>query len=107
MSTSGRAPGISQLDEAHGLRLRGEREAALRVAASRLRAAREDLGAAMLLARLLLDFDRAQVAGELGARLVDARLRRGDLPNAWVAAQIALEAGGFADDSLRRAIKRS
>jgi cAMP-dependent protein kinase regulator len=102
MSASGRAPGVSQLDEAHGLRLRGEREAALRVAASRLRAAREDLDAAALVARLLLDANRAQVAGELGARLVDARLRRGDLPGAWLAAQLALEAGGFADDALRR-----
>lgn len=100
--TAARQPGVSSLDQAHGLRLRGQTEDALRLAASILTAAPENLGAAALIARLLLDAGRTPAAGELAARVVEGTIRRGDLPSAWVAARIALEAGGFADDALRQ-----
>src|SRR5689334_2844763 len=102
MSTPSNRPGVSQLDHAHHLRLAGDHEQALRIAASILTADPEDFGAAALVCRLLLDFDRAPAAGELAARLVDANLRRGDLPGALIAAKYALEAGGFADNALAR-----
>ncbi len=94
--------GVSQLDHAHGMRLRGQDDDALRLAASILAASPEQLGAAALVARLLLDADRSATAGPLAARLVDSCIRRGDLTGAWVAAHIALEAGGHADDALQR-----
>jgi cAMP-dependent protein kinase regulator len=100
--TDERQRGLSSLDQAHGLRLQGQREEALRLAASILTAAPDHLGAAALVARLLLEADRATAAGNVAARLVDANLRRGELAGALVAAQLALEAGGFADGALRR-----
>jgi CRP-like cAMP-binding protein len=92
--------GVSQLDHAHHLRLTGDRDPALRVAASILTAEPADLGAAALVCRLLLDADRAAAAGPLAARLVDAQLRRGDLANALIAAKYASEAGGFAEGAV-------
>jgi CRP-like cAMP-binding protein len=100
--TDERQRGLSSLDQAHALRLQGQGEDALRLAASILTAVPDHLGAAALVARLLLDADRATVAGDVAARLVDANLRRGDLPGALVAGQLALEAGGVAPDALRR-----
>jgi CRP-like cAMP-binding protein len=94
--------GASPLDRAHGLRLRGQGEQALRLAASILDAALDNLGAAALVARLLLEAGRSAAAGGLAARLVDASLRRGDLPGAFVAAQLARDAGDHAPDALRR-----
>jgi len=85
--------GLSALDREHGLRLGGEREQALRLAASLLTAVPEDVGAAALLGRLLLEADRAAVAAELAARLVDAFVRRGDLGAARVAAELAIDSG--------------
>jgi CRP-like cAMP-binding protein len=95
-------PGLSAIDQAHGLRLCGELDDALRLAVSVLTAEPEHLDAAMLIAQLLLDRQRAAIAGEVGNRLVDAFIRRGDLPRAWIAARLALEAGGSAQDALRR-----
>lgn len=100
--TEQRPPGLSSLDEAYGLRLQGKHDDALRWAASILTASPENLGAASLLARLLLDREHATLAGDLALRLVDAYTRRGDLPSAWVAAQLALESGSDAGDALKR-----
>lgn len=94
--------GLSTLDRAYGMRLAGDTDDALRLAASILVANPEDLGAALLVARLLLDADRAMAAGGVAERLSDAFARRGDLPAACVAAHIGAEAGGYADGALRR-----
>lgn len=102
MSSPSNRPGVSQLDHAHHLRLAGDAEQSLRIGASILTAEPENFGAAALVARLLLDLGRAPAAGELAARLVDAHLRRGDLPGALVAAKYAQEAGGFAENALAR-----
>ena len=85
--------GISSLDRAHALRLAGDADNALRLAASILTAAPRDLGAAALVARLLNESGRPKLAGEASARLVDAYIRRGDLVSARVAAHIAAETG--------------
>jgi cAMP-dependent protein kinase regulator len=94
--------GLSAIDQAHALRLRRKHDDALRLAVSVLTAEPEHLDAALLVAQLLLDQERPTVAGEVGAWLVDGFIRRGDLPRAWIAAQLALQAGGFAEDALRR-----
>ncbi len=85
--------GVSALDRAHAMRLAGDGENALRLAASILVATPEDLGAAGLVSRLLLDAGRREIAGKIAARLVGAFVRRGDLPSACVAAQIGADAG--------------
>ncbi|MFI5309008.1 MAG: cyclic nucleotide-binding domain-containing protein [Polyangiales bacterium] len=90
---SGEQQGFSALDQAHGLRLAGEHEQALRLAASVLTAVPEDVGAAALIGRLLLEADRAAVAAEIATRAVDAFVRRGDLAGARVAAELATDAG--------------
>lgn len=103
--TEARAPhGLSVVDRAHELRLAAppKPEEALRLAAAALTASPEDLGAVWLVSRLLLDGGRAQAAGQLAAHGVEACLRRGELAIGWLLAQLALEAGGFADDALRR-----
>jgi cAMP-dependent protein kinase regulator len=93
--------GISDLDRAHALRLRGEFDDALRLAASVATASPENLGAVALVARLLLDRDRDALVADVATRLVDAWIRRGDLPAAWLAAQLLLEAGGSRQDALK------
>jgi cAMP-dependent protein kinase regulator len=96
--------GLSAIDRAHALWLGKppKPEDALRLAAASLTASPEDLGALWLVARLLLEGGRVEPAGQLAAYGVDASLRRGELASAWLCAQLALEAGGFADDALRR-----
>jgi CRP-like cAMP-binding protein len=93
--------GISDLDRAHALRLRGEFDESLRMAASIATAVPDDLGAVALVARLLLDRDRDAIAAEVASRLVDGWIRRGDLPGAWLASQLLLEAGGSRQDALK------
>jgi cAMP-dependent protein kinase regulator len=93
---------LSALDRAHALRLRGEVEEALRLAASIATATPEDTHAVWLLARLLLDGGRAEPAGKLAAALVDRASRRGDLPLAVIAAQLAAAAGETAPDALHQ-----
>jgi cAMP-dependent protein kinase regulator len=96
-------PGLSAIDQAHALRLRGKPEDALRLAASVLTAAPEQLDAAALVARLLLERQRGPIANQVALRLGDACIRRGDLPGAWLAAQLSHQAGGgAAQDALRR-----
>jgi cAMP-dependent protein kinase regulator len=94
--------GVSQLDHAHAFRLRGQSEQALRLAASIVAAGPDQLGAAALLARLMLEAGRSAPAAEVAARVVDGCIARGDLPGAWVAAQVARDAGSHADDAVRR-----
>lgn len=94
-------PGYTSLDHAWALRLRGERESALRLAASVLVATPQELGAATLVARLLLDADRAEAAGHACQVLVPAYTARGDLPGACYVAHLALEAGGYCPNALR------
>ncbi|MFW6023264.1 MAG: cyclic nucleotide-binding domain-containing protein [Myxococcota bacterium] len=85
--------GISPLDEAHGRRLAGDRDGALRLGIAILEAADQQLGAAALLASVLIDEGRTVVAGEVAGRLAEAWLRRGDLPAATAAAHLADRAG--------------
>jgi cAMP-dependent protein kinase regulator len=99
--TAARQPGVSSLDEAHGLQLRGQNDDALRLAASILTAAPDNLGAAALVAKLLVQAQRKPIAAQIAARVVDGNIRRGDLPAAWVGARIMQDAGGPASDALQ------
>ena len=89
----GGSAGISPLDEAYGKRLDGDATGALRLATAILESGAEHLGAAALGARILVDEKRTTLAAEVAMRLVDATIRRGDLPAAVVAACIAADAG--------------
>jgi CRP-like cAMP-binding protein len=97
--------GVSPLDRAHALRLLGQLEAALQLACSILTTSAEDIGAAYLVARLLLDAQRsvpvAQAADPLLARFV----RRGDLGGACLCAQLVHEAGGDRSAALMKIAK--
>ena len=93
--------GVSALDQAHGLRLGGKRDEALKLVGSILTASAEDHGAALLAARLLLDHDRAEAAGKAAEQLVDRFVRRGDLLAACLCAQLGSEAGGVAEGALK------
>jgi CRP-like cAMP-binding protein len=91
---SAHAPDASDtLDRAHAHTLQGEREAALRLAGALLAAHADDLGAAALLTQLLADMGRRQIAAQAARRLVDAHIRRGDLPQALVMARLGAAAG--------------
>jgi CRP-like cAMP-binding protein len=100
--TAARERGVSSLDQAHGFRLRGQHNDAMRLAASILTAAPENVGAATLLACLLLEAKRAPLAAQLAGQIIDADVRRGDLPAAFIAVQIVREASGSADAGLKR-----
>ncbi len=93
--------GVSPLDRAHGMRLAGKPEDALRLAGSIVAASTDDVGAAYLVARLLLDQNRAQPAGQAAEQLVERFCRRGDLACACLAAHLGFEAGGFAENALK------
>lgn len=84
---------LSPLDQAHAFRLDGDEQAALRLGIACAHAARDAPGPVALIARILVDAERTMMAGEISARLVDAFIRRGDLPQALVASQLALDAG--------------
>lgn len=84
---------LSPLDEAHARRLKEDEEGALRIGVTLLEATLDDLGAALLIARVLVDNQRTTIAGEIAGRLVDGFIRRGDLPSAVVAAFVAVDAG--------------
>jgi CRP-like cAMP-binding protein len=101
MSDSAKQVGLSPLDRAYGLRLAGDTEEGLRLAASIATASPNDLGAVLLLARVLVDLDRVAVAGPALARLATDLGLRADLPAATVAAQWAAEAGGYGDGALQ------
>ncbi len=84
---------LSPLDQAHAHRLAGDEQACLRLAIACARASLEAPAPIALIARVLVDQDRTLLAAEIAARLVDAFVRRGDLPGAVVASTIALDAG--------------
>jgi len=84
---------LSPLDQAQALRLSGDEQAALRLAIACAAANPEAPGPIALLARVLVDQDKTLRASETAARLVDACIRRGDLPAAVVASTLALDAG--------------
>jgi CRP-like cAMP-binding protein len=84
---------LSTLDQAHAHRLDGNEDAALRLAIACARAAPDAPGPVALLARILVDGERVLPISEIAARLVEAFVRRGDLPGAVVASTIALDGG--------------
>lgn len=84
---------LSPLDQAHALRLAGDEPAALRVAIACALAMPDAPGPIALLARVLVDRDKTLQAAQIAARLVDANIRRGDLPAAVIASTLALDAG--------------
>ena len=84
---------LSPLDKAHAHRLDGDEEAALRLAIACARAAPEAPGPIALLTRVLVDQERDFPAAKMAHRLVDALVRRGDLPGAVIASSVALDAG--------------
>ena len=71
----------------------GKTDDALRLAIGLLQADSRQLGAALFLSRVLIHEGRGFLAAEVATRLVDAFTRRGDLPQAVVAAKTAAEAG--------------
>lgn len=99
-STGSADRGVSPLDRAHGLRLGGQTDDALRLASSIVTAAPDDAAAAHLLSRLLLDGGRADKAGAAAEALVERFIRRGELAQAVLCAQLGFEAGGFAENAL-------
>jgi CRP-like cAMP-binding protein len=98
--------GISPLDRAHGYRLAGDVENALRLAVSILVASGEDLGAAALVARILVDAGRKDIAGQAASLIVNNCINRGDLAAACSAARIGTDAG-LDEASLLRAIAKA
>ncbi len=84
---------LSPLDQAHAYRLAGDTPAALRLGIACAHTAPDAPGPIALLARVLVDEGRTMIGPEIAARLVDACIRRGDLPAAVIASQIALDAG--------------
>jgi cAMP-dependent protein kinase regulator len=84
---------LSPLDQAHALRLAGDELAALRLAIACAEALPEAPGPIALIARVLVDQDKTLRASEIAARLVEAGIRRGDLPGAVIASTLALDAG--------------
>ncbi|MGD8863258.1 MAG: cyclic nucleotide-binding domain-containing protein [Myxococcales bacterium] len=88
MAKSSQAPEQPPLERARALRIAGETQDALRLAAAAVGADASDPGAALLLARLLDEAGRDEAAAEAAPRLVDAHVRRGDLPAARLAAEL-------------------
>ncbi len=83
----------SPLDRAREARIEGRTDEALRLAIGLLEADASQLGAALFLARVLIHEGHGMVATDAANRLVDAFVRRGDLPQAVVAAKTAGEGG--------------
>ncbi len=80
------------LDEAWANALSGKKEAALRASVAMLESDPQKLGAASLALELLTSEGHREV-GPVFARLVDAYIRRSDLPSATAVAAIAKKAG--------------
>jgi cAMP-dependent protein kinase regulator len=93
------AGGTSALDQAHALRLAGDADGALRLSASLLTASPEDLGAALLVAQLLGEAGRDEVAVTLASHAAAGCRARGELPSAVLGSQLAARFGGA--DELR------
>ena len=92
----------SLLDEAYAARHAGKLDDALRTGIALLEADAGQLGAAMLVTKCLVDQDRGFLAGEIAIKLIDSFVRRGDLPMAVVAAQVAENAGEEGTAQLHR-----
>ena len=92
MTESSPNAGISPLDEAHRLAQAGEPTDALRLTCALLETDPLDHGA-LLLASELVRESHVDAARRGAERLVDAFVRRGDLPSSVVAAQMAHAAG--------------
>jgi CRP-like cAMP-binding protein len=84
---------LSPLDQAHAHRLDGHEEAALRLAIACARSTPDAPGPVALIARVLVEREQQFEVSKVAGRLVDAFVRRGDLPSAVVASTIALDAG--------------
>ncbi len=95
--------GISPLDRAHGHRLAGELDTALKLAVSILVASPDDLGAAALVTRILVDAGRHTIASQSATFLIKCFVLRGDLASACLAARIGVDAG-LDEGGLLRAI---
>jgi cAMP-dependent protein kinase regulator len=74
--------------------LLGQLEASLQLACSILTTSAEDIGAAYLVARLLLDAQRSAPVAKAADPLLARFVRRGDLGGACLCAQLVHEAGG-------------
>jgi CRP-like cAMP-binding protein len=94
--TEPKAPerGVSELDRAHGLRLAGDREGALRAAAATLEASPEDTSAACLIARLLWELQRPSTVPAACERAIARFVRRAELGPACATALLLQDAGG-------------
>lgn len=101
MSRDSTRASTAALDEARAFRCTGDLPSALRLGIAILERDASQLQAALLVARTLIDDDRPFLATEVAARLVDAFVRRGDLPSAIVAADAAdrgLDEGSYIAD---------
>lgn len=79
----------------------GKTDESLRLAIGLLQSDVQQLGAALFLSRVLIHEGRGFLAAEVATRLVGAFTRRGDLPQAVVAAKTAGEAGEDEDALLK------
>lgn len=86
--------GVSPLDRAHGLRLHGQFEPALRLACAIATASPSDAAAYFLLARLLADAKRYEAVQRASFDLVERFVRRGDIGSACLCALMVQESGG-------------
>ena len=86
--------GVSPLDRAHGMRLAGQFEPALRLACTIASSAPNDPAAYFLLARLLADAKHFAPVQAAGLDLLERFARRGDLGSACLSAQLIHESGG-------------
>jgi cAMP-dependent protein kinase regulator len=97
--------GVSPLDRAHALRLLGQLEAALQLACSILTTSAEDIGAAYLVARLLLDAQRSLPVAQAADALLARFVRRGDLGGACLCAELVDGSGGDRGAALAKIAK--
>ena len=89
--------GLSKLDLAHAARMDGKRDEALRIGIAGLNGSPQQIGTALLLAQILVDAGRPEMAIEALTRIMDAFVRRGSLPEAVVAAWHLKRAGQSPD----------
>ena len=86
--------GVSPIDRAHGLRLAGQFEPALRLTCAVAAETPSDIAAWYLLSRLLLDAKRPGPVTRTAPELLQRFIRRGDLGGACVCALLIEQAGG-------------
>jgi cAMP-dependent protein kinase regulator len=96
MMASDTSRSTTLLDEAWALALAGKRDESLLRCIALLEADSLQLGAAALATELLIAAERTSVGAEVAVRLVDAFIRRSDLPAATAAAVLAKRAGAQA-----------